>query len=125
MRSASNRGILKGCLQVLHIHVLLVTPLSASHMAKSGTDQHEGRVAIRESPHHASSAADLPVQPFYYIVGADTSPVFVREITVGQCFFNAVLHLLGYFFQLHVAYTSTTVLAFRGQLSCSLGRGSP
>lgn len=49
MRSASSRGILKNCLQVLHVHVFLVAPLGSDHVAQSGTDQHEGRVAVRES----------------------------------------------------------------------------
>ena len=35
---ASNRGILKGCLQVLHVHVLLVAPLGTCHMTQPGTD---------------------------------------------------------------------------------------
>ena len=37
---------------MLHIHVLLVTPLGAGHMAQPGTDQHEGGVAVREAAHH-------------------------------------------------------------------------
>ena len=39
MKSASNRGILKGRLQVLHVHVLLVAPLSTGHMAQPGFDR--------------------------------------------------------------------------------------
>ena len=49
MKSASNKGALKGRLQVLHVHVLLVVPLGASHTAQPGTDQHEGRVTSRET----------------------------------------------------------------------------
>ena len=64
MKSASNGDVLNGSLQMLHVHVLLVSPLGASHMAQSSTDQHEGRVAVREAAHHAGTAADLPVQPF-------------------------------------------------------------
>ena len=64
MKSASNGDVLKGRLQVLHIHVLLVAPLGASHMAQSGTDQHESGVAVRDTAHYTSAAADLPVQPF-------------------------------------------------------------
>ena len=63
MKSASNRGILKGRLQVLHVHVLLVAPLGTGHMAQPGTDQHKGGIAVRETAHHASAAADLPVEP--------------------------------------------------------------
>ena len=33
VKSAGNGGILKGSLQMLHVHVLLVAPLGAGHMA--------------------------------------------------------------------------------------------
>ncbi len=75
MKSASNGGVLNGGLQVLHIHVLLVAPLGTSHMAQPGTDQHKGRIAIRETAYHTGAAADLTVQPLNNIVGADASPV--------------------------------------------------
>ena len=68
---------------MLHVHVLLVTPLGTGDMAQSGTDQHQGRVAIREGAHHTGAAANLPVEPLNDIVGADTRPVFRREIEVG------------------------------------------
>ena len=61
MKSASNGDVLNGSLQVHHVHVLLVAPLGAGHMAQPGTDQHEGGIAVRKTPHHASAAADLPV----------------------------------------------------------------
>ena len=72
-------------------------------MAQPGTDQHEGRVAIREATYHTGAAANLPVQPFNDIVGADTSPVLAGKIAAGQRFLYAVLHLLGGLFQLHGA----------------------
>ena len=80
VKSASNGGIFKGCLQVLHVHVLLAAPLGTGHMAQPGTDQHQSRVAIRKTAHHTSAATDLPVQPFNDIVGADTSPVLAETI---------------------------------------------
>ena len=70
-------------------------------MAQPGADQHEGRVAIREGPHHTGPAADLPVQPFNHVVGADPGPVFIGKITVSQRLLNTVLYLLGGLFQLH------------------------
>ena len=82
MKSAGNGGILKGILQVLHIHILFVAPLGACHMAQPCTDQHQGRVTIRETAHHTGAAANLPVQPLNDIVGADTAPVFTGEIAV-------------------------------------------
>ena len=60
-------------------------------MAQSRTDQHQGRVPVRECPHHASPAANLTVQPFDHIVCADARPVLAGKIAVGQCFFNTVL----------------------------------
>ena len=103
MKSASNGGILKGGLQVLHVHVLLVAPLGARNMAQPGADQHEGRIAVREAANHTGAAADFPVQSLNYIIGPDASPVLAGEIAVSQRFFNAVLHLPGGLFQLHGA----------------------
>ena len=79
MKSASNGGVLKCHLQMLHVHVLLVAPLGAGHMAQSGADQHESRVAIRKTAHHTGTAADLPAQPLNDIVGADTDPDLILE----------------------------------------------
>ena len=82
MKSASNGGVLNGSLQVLHIHVLLVAPLGAGHMAQPGTDQHQSRVTVRETAHHTGAAADFPVQPLNDIVGADTGPMLTGKITI-------------------------------------------
>ena len=69
MKSASNECVVGGSLQVLHVHVLLVAPLGASHMAQPGTDQHEGGIAVRETANHTSAAANLPIQSFNNVVG--------------------------------------------------------
>ena len=103
LKSAGNRGVVQSRLQMLHIHVFLAAPLGTCHVAKSGADQHQGGISIRERPYHAGPAADLPVQPLDHIVGADARPVFTRKITIGQRFFNAVLDLLGSLLQLHGA----------------------
>ena len=102
MKSASNGGVFKGSLQMLHVHVFLVAPLGTGHMAESGTDQHEGRIAIRESAHDPGAAADLPVETLDHIVGADPCPMFVGELTVSQGFFHTVLYLLRRLLQLHL-----------------------
>ena len=91
MKSAGNRGVVQSSLQMLHIHVLLVAPLSSRHMTQPRTDQHQSRVPVRERPHHTRPAANLSVQPFDHIVGADASPMLTWEVAVGQCFFNTVL----------------------------------
>ena len=93
MKSASNECVLKGSLQVLHAHVLLVSPLGAGPMAQPGTDQHEGGVAVQETAHHMGTAADLPVAPFNDIVGTDVGPMFTEKIAVSQRFLNAILRL--------------------------------
>ena len=85
---------------MLHIHVFLVAPLGARHVAKSGADQHQGRVPIRECPHHAGPAADLTVQPLDHIVGANTRPVFAGKIAVGQRLLDAIFDFLGSLLQL-------------------------
>ena len=68
MKSAGNRGVIHDRPQVLHVHVFLVAPLSTSHVAEPGADQHQGGISIRERSHHAGPAADLPVQPLNYII---------------------------------------------------------
>ena len=82
MKSAGNGGVFNGSLRVLYIQVLVVAPLGASHMAKSGTDQHEGRVAVWEAAHHTSTMADLPVKSLNGIIGADASPVLAGKVTL-------------------------------------------
>ncbi len=111
MKLASHGGILNGSLQMLRVHILLVAPLGAGHMMQPGADQHESRVAVREAAHHTGSAADLSVQSLNDIVGADTSPVFTREIAIGKRFLNAVLHLFRRLF-LIARSSSVTALAF-------------
>ena len=71
MKSAGNRGIVQSRLQVLHVHLFLVAPLGARHMAQPRADQHQGGVTVREGPHYAGTAADLTVQPLDHIVGAN------------------------------------------------------
>ena len=88
---------------MLHIHVLLVAPLGARHMAEPGADQHQGRVAVRECSHHAGAAADLTVQPLDHVVGADARPGLTGEIAVGQRLLDAILDFLGGLLQLHGA----------------------
>ena len=46
MKSAGNRGVIQSRLQVLHVHVFLVAPLGARHMAEPGADQHQSRVIL-------------------------------------------------------------------------------
>lgn len=71
-------GVVQSCLQMLHVHVFLAAPLAARHVAKSGAGQHQGGVAVRECPHHAGAAADLPVQPLDHVVGADARPIIPK-----------------------------------------------
>ena len=82
MKSAGNRGVVQSRLQVLHVRVFLAAPLGTCYMAKAGTDQHQGGVAIGEHPRHAGSAADLAVQPLDHVVGADARPVLAGKIAV-------------------------------------------
>ena len=82
MKSAGNGGVVQSRLQVLHVHVFLAAPLGTCHMAKAGTDQHQGGVAVRECPHHPRPSADLTVQPLDHVVGTDAGPVFAGKIAV-------------------------------------------
>ena len=81
-------------------------------MAQSGTDQHEGGVAVRKTPHHPSAAADLPVEPLNDVIGTDASPVFAGKIAVGKRLLNAIFHLLSGLLQLMEQSSSTTAFAF-------------
>ena len=82
MTSAGNEGVVESHLQMLHIHVFLVAPLSSRHMAKPCADQHQGGVAIGECPHHTRPSADLTVQPLDHIVGANARPMLTRKVAV-------------------------------------------
>jgi hypothetical protein len=91
MKSAGNRGVVQSCLQMLHVHVFLAAPLGARRVAKSGADQHQGGVPIRERPHNARPPTDLSVQPLDHVAGTDARPVLAGKSAVGQRFLNAVL----------------------------------
>lgn len=112
MRSASNRDVFQSRLQVLHIHILFVAPLSTCHMAQPGVDQHEGGVSVRKRAHHTGPAADLPVQSLNHIVGADPDSMFIGKITVSQRFPNTIFHLLGCLLQLHFSQLSNHSFGF-------------
>ena len=59
MKSAGQRADVSHRLQVFHVHVFLVAPLRAGHMAQPGADQHKRRVAIRESAHYTEPMPKL------------------------------------------------------------------
>lgn len=69
-----------------------VATLGASHMAESGTDQHESRVTVRETAHHSGTVADFSIEPFNDIVAADAGPVFAGKVAVSQSFLNTILN---------------------------------
>ena len=71
---------------MLHIHVLLVAPLGAGHVAQPGANQHQSRATIRERAHHTGSAANLPVQPFNHIVGANLRTMLIGKIAISKSF---------------------------------------
>ena len=122
MKSTGNRGVVQSRLQVLHIHVFLAAPLGTRHVAKSGADQHQGGVAVRECPYHPRPSADLPVQPLNHVVGADARPMLAGKVTVGQCLLNAVLDLFGGLLQLHGAQLGNNGLRLlTGRLFALLG----
>ena len=106
MKSAGNEGVIQHRLQALHVHIFFAAPLRARHMAKPSADQHQSRVAVRECPHHAGSAADLTVQPLDHIVGADARPMLTGKIAVGQRLLN-----LAASFSFMARSSATTALA--------------
>ena len=103
MKLAGNRDVLKYHLQVLHVPVFLIAPLSTGHIAQPDLGQHKRKIAVREIAHHTSAVVNRLVQSFNDIIGTDTSLVFAEKIAVSQRFFSCALHLLGCFFQLYEA----------------------
>ena len=93
MKSAGNEGVVQSRLQVLHIHVFLVAPLGACHVAKPRADLHQGEIPVGERHHYACPAADLTIQP-------DARPVLAGEVAGGQRLLGATLDLLGSFLPL-------------------------
>ena len=69
MKPASKGGGLKGYLQALHVHILLVAPLCADRMAKSGADQHKGGVTLREIAHRTGAAAVVGSEQVNTVIG--------------------------------------------------------
>lgn len=69
---------------MLHVHVLFVAPLRTGNVTQACADQHERRVPIREATHHPRASADLPVETFNSVVGADSRPVLIRERCVSK-----------------------------------------
>ena len=86
---------------MLHVHVLLVAPLGTGNMPQPGADQHQRRVPIRETADHPGPSPDFPIQSLNHIVRSDLCPMLRREVTIGQRFFEAVLHFFRRFLELH------------------------
>ena len=118
MRSAGNRAVLKGRLQVLHVHVFFVAPLRSGNMAKSGTHQHQRRVAVREGSNHPCAAANLSVQSLDHVVGTNPGPVLKLEFAASAGFSYTVLNLLSGLFQLHCTKFFNDSFPFLWMLSC-------
>ena len=118
MTSAGIGGIVHGHLQMLHVHVFLVAPLGARHMAKPRADQHQSGVFVGKCPYHTGSAADPTVQPLNHIVGADVRPMLAWKIAVSQ----RLLDLPAASFSFIALSSATTAFAFSWEafpLSCA------
>ena len=115
-------GLVIDIFQVLHVEILLVTPLRTGDMAMPRIDRHQHGVAIRKSTDHAGMAAHFHIHSFYCVVCSDACPVLKRKHCVCQLFFNTVFHHFGGFFQFISRSASTTALAFSNGaalLSCA------
>lgn len=60
-------------------------------MVDLGADQHEGRIAVRESLHCTGVVADLTVEPLNHNVSSYSGPVLIGKIKVGQRFLKAII----------------------------------
>ena len=88
---------------MLHVHILFVAPLGSGNVSESGTDEHQRRVSIRETPDDSCTSANFPVQPLDDIVCPNSRPVFRWKVAVSQRLVNAFFHLLSRLFQLHLS----------------------
>ena len=56
------------------------------------SDQHEGRVAVREGPDDPRPPPDIAVDALDSVVRSDPAPVLGREFRVGKCLGEPVVH---------------------------------
>ena len=95
MKSAGNGGVQSVNLQMIMFMYFLFPHWVPATWCQTGTDQHEGGVAVRRGTHHTDTAAELPAEPLNDIVGPDVDPVLKEKIAVGKGFLNSILHLFG------------------------------
>ena len=88
-------------------------------MTQPRADKHQGGVPIGERLDHASSSANLAVQPLEHIIGADARPVLAGKVAVGRHLLNAVLDLLGGCIAFSSATTAFAFLREAFLLSCA------
>lgn len=74
---------LYGVVQSGHVQVAAGGPVVGGDVSDSCADEHQGAPAVGESAHDAGSPADLPVQSFDHVVGAD-APAMLDGIVVQQ-----------------------------------------
>lgn len=86
---------------MLHIHIILVTPLSSGYVAEPGTNQHGIRATVWKAAYHPGTTANLPVEPFYDIFYTDSTPMLAGRIAVSKSLLNTLFYLLGSLLQLH------------------------
>ena len=67
MKSAGNRALVQRRLQMLHIHVFLVAPLSACHVAEPCADQRQGGVTI--PPYGSCGGSHCSVIDYFVGIG--------------------------------------------------------
>lgn len=67
MKSAGNRAVVQRRLQMLHIHVFLVAPLSACHVAEPCADQRQGGVTI--PPYGSCGGSHCSVIDYFVGIG--------------------------------------------------------
>ena len=88
-------------------------------MPQPRSDQHHGRITVRETADDSCPAANLFHDPLQAVIGPQPGPVFIREIHVGQRFFHAFLHELRHLVQLQRAEFFATRSAFSRAASLS------
>jgi len=92
--------------QSIHLQIAFGSPSSRGDVSQTGRHQHQWRVAVRKRSHDARSSANLPVEPFQRVVGADAPPVFRRHGVITQRLINTGFDDLRSLAQPHLAQLS-------------------
>lgn len=81
--------------QVLHVEVAFLSPVCSGHITKSGTDEQQGTLTIRESADGPGSSLNLTIYPFNEVGRSDLIPMLVSVSSIPvSIFFAAAVNFI-------------------------------